>query len=150
SANPKDTAALRTLITRIGDKSNLILDPDLDSFYVMDVVVVKLPALLDDIERPAAAASEKTGNDKLELKDMAQFLQLTAGLSATLGGAKDSLEHAYDANASGGRGERNLKPSLDAEAQDMLGAVTALEQVFDKSTLAGGETVLQPDGFDAP
>jgi diguanylate cyclase (GGDEF)-like protein len=34
------------LITAIGDGSNLILDPDLDSYYVMDVVVARLPALL--------------------------------------------------------------------------------------------------------
>ena len=32
---------------RVGDKSNLILDPDLDSFYVMDIMLVKLPEALD-------------------------------------------------------------------------------------------------------
>src|SRR3954449_5379202 len=40
-------AALRTLISKVGDKSNLILDPDLDSFYVMDIMLVKLPEALD-------------------------------------------------------------------------------------------------------
>ena len=41
----KVRAAARALIAKIGDGSNLILDPDLDSFYVMDAVVVKLPEL---------------------------------------------------------------------------------------------------------
>ena len=40
-------ATSRALISKIGDGSNLILDPDLDSFYVMDAVIVKLPELTD-------------------------------------------------------------------------------------------------------
>lgn len=34
---------LRTMITHAGDTSNLILDPDLDSYYLMDVVLLGLP-----------------------------------------------------------------------------------------------------------
>jgi hypothetical protein len=33
-------------ITAVGDNSNLILDPDLDSFYVMDALVVQVPKAL--------------------------------------------------------------------------------------------------------
>ena len=38
---------VRTLITHVGDTSNLILDPDLDSFYTMDATVVALPQTQD-------------------------------------------------------------------------------------------------------
>jgi methyl-accepting chemotaxis protein len=42
-----DSAAdLADLITEVGNTSNLILDPDLDSFYVMDTQVVQLPKAL--------------------------------------------------------------------------------------------------------
>lgn len=34
---------LLSLITRSGNNSNLILDPDLDSYYLMDTVITKLP-----------------------------------------------------------------------------------------------------------
>jgi len=34
---------LRGLITLVGDRSNLILDPELDSYYVMDAVLLRLP-----------------------------------------------------------------------------------------------------------
>lgn len=34
---------VRTMITHTGDTSNLILDPDLDSYYMMDVVLLALP-----------------------------------------------------------------------------------------------------------
>jgi len=38
---------LRTMITHIGDTSNLILDPDLDSYYLMDVTLLALPQTQD-------------------------------------------------------------------------------------------------------
>jgi PAS domain S-box-containing protein len=38
---------LRTVITHVGDNSNLILDPDLDSYYLMDVVLLALPEMQD-------------------------------------------------------------------------------------------------------
>ncbi|MDF5718822.1 MAG: methyl-accepting chemotaxis protein [Rhizonema sp. NSF051] len=37
------TERIRRLITRVGNTSNLILDPDLDSYYLMDVVLLALP-----------------------------------------------------------------------------------------------------------
>jgi methyl-accepting chemotaxis protein len=39
----------RNLASRIGDDSNLALDPDLDSYYVQDIVVTKMPTLLGQI-----------------------------------------------------------------------------------------------------
>ncbi|MDF5725387.1 MAG: methyl-accepting chemotaxis protein [Rhizonema sp. PD37] len=37
------TGRISGLITRVGNTSNLILDPDLDSYYLMDVVLLALP-----------------------------------------------------------------------------------------------------------
>jgi signal transduction histidine kinase len=37
------------LVARIGDASNLTLDPDLDSYYLQNTVVTKLPVLLGDL-----------------------------------------------------------------------------------------------------
>jgi len=39
------------LIAHVGDTSNLILDPDLDSFYLMDATVTLLPALVVAVNR---------------------------------------------------------------------------------------------------
>jgi len=38
---------VRTMITHAGDNSNLILDPDLDSYYLMDVTLLALPQTQD-------------------------------------------------------------------------------------------------------
>ena len=37
----------RALVTRLGNQSNLILDPDLDSYYTMSLFVLRFPDLLD-------------------------------------------------------------------------------------------------------
>ncbi len=37
------------LMVRIGDQSNLILDPELDSFYAMDSIINKIPSLFEEL-----------------------------------------------------------------------------------------------------
>jgi hypothetical protein len=65
-------SAARNLASRIGDDSNLTLDPDLDSYYVQDIVVAKIPALLSEIgelqsafANPASAPSPPESRARL-------------------------------------------------------------------------------------
>ncbi|HEX4340704.1 MAG TPA: ATP-binding protein [Polyangiaceae bacterium] len=44
---------VRTMITHAGDASNLILDPDLDSYYLMDVTLLVLPQMEDRLQQVA-------------------------------------------------------------------------------------------------
>ncbi len=60
---------LRELVVHIGDTSNLILDPDLDSYYLMDVSLLAIPdaimrlhAELDRLDDPARSADLEAGN----------------------------------------------------------------------------------------
>jgi len=39
----------RELVTRIGNQSNLILDPDLDSYYTMSLILLRYPTLLEAV-----------------------------------------------------------------------------------------------------
>jgi methyl-accepting chemotaxis protein len=53
------SAEAKSLIVAIGDGSNLILDPDLDSYYLMDVVINHLPEFAEtvrDLSRVTAKA----------------------------------------------------------------------------------------------
>jgi diguanylate cyclase (GGDEF)-like protein len=43
--------ALLALVVQVGDESNLTLDPDLDSYYLMDTLQFRLPVLLDTAGR---------------------------------------------------------------------------------------------------
>lgn len=55
-------ADLRKMITHAGDLSNLILDPDLDTYYLMDAVVLAVPELegrLNRMSSPRAAEGSR-------------------------------------------------------------------------------------------
>lgn len=41
---------LKTMIAHLGDTSNLILDPDLDSYYLMDITLLALPQIQERIQ----------------------------------------------------------------------------------------------------
>jgi hypothetical protein len=57
--------ALSALVTQVANSSNLILDTDLDSFYVMDAGVVQLPNSLTLISQSAtASAGPRAGADQ--------------------------------------------------------------------------------------
>ncbi len=70
------TALIRSvldLVTHVGDTSNLILDPELDSYYLMDAVVNKLPPLVEALgvlrgkSAGIAAARILSADHKVEL-----------------------------------------------------------------------------------
>lgn len=45
------TTGLRSLIADVSDTSKLILDPDLDTYYVMDAFLLREPDVIDRLAR---------------------------------------------------------------------------------------------------
>ncbi|MDQ0115527.1 methyl-accepting chemotaxis protein [Paenibacillus harenae] len=66
-------ADLIALIAAVGDSSNLILDPDLDSYYLMDGIVNKIPASMENAAKIrgigsgylSVGAMDDTGRDEI-------------------------------------------------------------------------------------
>ncbi len=52
------TARVVDLIRQAGDKSNLILDPDLDAYYLMDPIVVQIPRIVESVSSLRALATQ--------------------------------------------------------------------------------------------
>ncbi len=63
---------IRTMITHLGDTSNLILDPDLDSYYLMDITLLALPQTHDRIQNvivelePIVRKNEISNEDRIK------------------------------------------------------------------------------------
>jgi methyl-accepting chemotaxis protein len=77
------TEKLHRLFRRVGDTSNLILDPDLDSYYLMDIAVVGLPqsqARLNDI---LAIGNRLSRKPKLKNEDQFALSSYAAALRNT-------------------------------------------------------------------
>ena len=51
------TANLCELVTEAGNTTNLILDPDLDTYYLVDLIVIRLPAHMERLLQLGAAAT---------------------------------------------------------------------------------------------
>ncbi|MGE0172975.1 MAG: methyl-accepting chemotaxis protein [Oligoflexales bacterium] len=56
---------IRTMITHAGDTSNLILDPDLDSYYLMDIVLLALPQTQDRMQQITLFMTHEMGQESL-------------------------------------------------------------------------------------
>jgi len=75
--------AIAALITQVNDTSNLVLDPDLDSSYLINATVTKMPALLDTMDtlRTKGAASLTTTqaeDTRFELSALVNSIQQQA------------------------------------------------------------------------
>ncbi|UEM05925.1 methyl-accepting chemotaxis protein [Skermanella rosea] len=114
-------AALRALTARVGDKSNLILDPDLDSFYVMDLMLVKLPEALDRIVAMVTLARRTFADGTLDPEERVAFYVELGGLKTVTDGLGSSLASAYSGSADG-----SVKAALDGPAGALIGDLTAL------------------------
>ena len=105
---PEMRAALRALIGRIGDKSNLILDPDLDSYYEMDLILIKVPDLLDRMAGLVVSSSHTFEDGMMDANEHLDLLVQMGGLQSVIDGAQGSIDSAYGASADG-----SVKAALD-------------------------------------
>ncbi|MBW8816448.1 MAG: HAMP domain-containing protein [Caulobacterales bacterium] len=100
------------LIGAVADGSNLTLDPDLDSFYVMDAVTVRLPAVHKAATELAAA---------LAAGDHDRIVVAAEHLSMAADQAHNSLQAGMKNNAAG-----LTRQALDAHAQALGAAAQAV------------------------
>ncbi len=66
-------ADVRVMITHAGDNSNLILDPDLDSYYLMDATLLALPQAQDRLAKVSASGAEALTRPQVTPQDRQQF-----------------------------------------------------------------------------
>jgi methyl-accepting chemotaxis protein len=80
--------ALLLLIVHVGDRSNLTLDPDLDTYYLMDALQFRLPILLDvtgrAVDQAVLAKREQVGASTDVLIELALANGVLANTRAAL------------------------------------------------------------------
>ncbi len=133
---------LRGMIAHAGDMSNLILDPDLDSYYTMDATLLALPQAMGRFGQIAASATPivQSGvgstEDKVTLANFATMMN-EADVVRTLADMDTAFNE--DANFFG------ESPSLKATVQPKLDAFKAAADATQASLLA-----LSKDGASVP
>lgn len=131
---------IKTMITHVGDTSNLILDPDLDSYYLMDITLLALPQNQDRIHTIVSYIQNLVKNntwtekEKQEIGIYAALLQqsdidrINADLQTVI---------QEDPNFYG------VSPTLKTDLEKSLTDYTAKAAAFAKSLndLSGAETL---------
>ena len=126
--------SLRSLHALVADTSGLVLDPALDSYYLMDASVVKLAnegellnRLIDHTRRSAAGAAVETSHDEL--------LAIVTLLKADIEAVKADLDVATDFNP-------ELKLSLEEPRQQFERSAQQVLTLFERP--AAGTSPAQP------
>ena len=124
SEAPVDAAisAGRDLLTRVGNQSNLILDPDLDSYYTMSLIVLRYPELLEVVHGIGRQLRAQAASGLPDVQLRTQYLVLEGRLDATLQGVGSDHAEAYAA------GGQVLRSSLEASHVSLKAAAETFRQ----------------------
>ena len=125
------------LMTRLANQSNLILDPDLDSYYTMSLMALRFPELLEAITATATKVREPTPADPILLGEKrTQYLIIEGRLDAVAKGIEADFSEAFAAATP------ELKIALDPERTKLLAAIErfrheARDVIENKQTVEG-------------
>jgi diguanylate cyclase (GGDEF)-like protein/PAS domain S-box-containing protein len=121
----------RDLLTMVGNQSNLILDPDLDSYYVMSLSVLRFPELLQVLHETRQFMQSRNGKAAGQ-EQAAQLLTLGGRLDAVLQGLEADYAQVWLA------GSPTLKAALLETRQRLMEQGRLFEAAVKDSAEAEG------------
>ena len=99
----------------VGDTSNLILDPDLDSYYVMDAILLKLPQSQDLLAQASSLGKGIVTGRTPTVEERTEFIRLASLLRSNWEATRKGLDVAFRNNPAA-----NLKASSGTTLRDHL------------------------------
>jgi methyl-accepting chemotaxis protein len=127
------------LYSRVGDKSNLILDPDLDSYYMMDFTLLHFPTGVRQINDMLVATEGILGRKSIREEERADLAGRLAVLKANLEGAEYDFTVGFRENKYYAASTGILKPRLESPLKDFLAANRALLDAADRAVVHGSD-----------
>ncbi|HEX4329645.1 MAG TPA: EAL domain-containing protein [Burkholderiales bacterium] len=136
------------LMTRIANQSNLILDPDLDSYYTMSIMALRYPELVEAITATAAKAREPTPPDAVRQGEKrTQYLIIEGRLDAVAKGIEADFSEAFAAATP------ELKEALDPSRAKLAASIERFRHeardVVENKTTADGLNRLEAERRNA-
>ena len=109
------TGSIVNLLNLIGDNSNLVLDPDIDSFYLMDAMLLSMPQLAEDLGQLWGWGTYSLAHAGMSKAESNRYLVWSAGVETATKQSRAFLERALAANPA-------LKSSLQLTLLDEVAA----------------------------
>lgn len=127
---------LRDLIVHTGDTSNLILDPDLDSYYIMDVTLLAVPQMVDRLYEIGGFLDDlaKKPNEAMTTAEEVKMSVLIAMLKESdwgritgdVGTAINEDKNFYEINS---KLQKDVKSKMDANDEIIKTYFSNLEEI---------------------
>lgn len=105
---------LENLRLQVGDQSNLILDPDLDTYYLMDATLLRLPKMQQTLADIRLISQQVHLNQKLTEVERSQLIVLAESLKQQSSELVQKMEVGFSHNPA-----KNLRPALTAPLQNL-------------------------------
>ncbi len=112
------------LIVLIGDNANLILDPDLDSFYMMDAVINKLPQIFEATGKARGLGASVLKKGMIDKEQELKLMELISVNNYNIHALENGFQSAYSANPA-------IKERVDGKKEQLKNQITS----FSKDTL---------------
>ncbi len=144
-------SATNSLIAYVSETSQLLLDPEMDSFALMDTTVVVLPRTLEflaDLKaRSFASLATNEGRIPVEARPDVKLLIALAG-SQQLPTVRNNIAKAIAANASGDHVSPTMKATLEPALAFYAESTATLQALVDR-LLSDEEFAISPADFIA-
>ena len=144
SLHVKLVADVRGLFAHVGDTSNLILDPDLDSYYLMDSVLLKLPAGADLLAQARFLGRDILVRKTLTAEERTELIRLAGLIESHIEQARAGMAVAFGNNPA-----QNLRPRLGEALQAYDNAMSDFLVGVRKEVIQAERIALEPAAYDA-
>ena len=144
SADAPDTLvnSLTTFVQTVGNNSNLILDPDVDSYYTMDSALTQTTQVAVGVSHAGTLAAAAAQRPALSPAERTQLTVLIGQISTPLAGLQGDVEQAKQFNPA-------VKGQLDAPQAAASSGTTAFLDTLQSGVLGGSKATVSPSAIRA-
>lgn len=135
-------AEILSLLAHVGDTSNLILDPVLDSYYLMHTVVIKLPSLIEKTGKVRGLGTGVAAQQRMTVSEQAQLRLLSNLIKSANDSLRRGLQVAFDKNPS-------LKTQLEIYVQESFKATNLYLELLDQEIIQSQTIGIKPADYFA-
>lgn len=147
-------ADTRMMITHSGDTSNLILDPDLDSYYLMDITLCAFPQLQERLQetmnyiRKLRASGSWTEENRRQIEVYAALLK-QSDTDRITGDAQTVIQEDPNFYGDSPTLKKNLDPAVAAFAKKMDVFLNRLHELSQSQSMDGHYGKVMEAGMSA-
>ena len=136
------TEAAVALLQTIGDQSNLVLDPDLDTFYLVNTMVISLPKTLEDVGQLWGWSAYGAGKAGLDATQLQRYAVWEATVINGVADARSYLARSFKATPA-------LKDQVDLAGLDAADSFRKAARAAVGTEMKATPAALYSQGKDA-